>query len=91
MKVGTYAIISLMVYSTIQKLELKYVESDAFLHFKQNLSVSLENDTFDSRQIDDHIMKFRIKVSTSLAFCCGIVQVSKILLLFSIELMTKKK
>lgn len=79
MKVGTYAVISLMVLSTIQRLELEYIETDAFTQFKQSLSnsnLTLNNETnSNSNQIDDHIMKFRTKVSTSLAFWCGVVQV----------------
>jgi len=72
--VGTYAVISLMVYSTIQRLELEYVESDAYSQFK-HLNQTLNNGSVSDHIIDDHLMEFKIKVSTSLAFWCGIVQV----------------
>ena len=69
-----------MVYSTIQRLELEYVESDAYSQFKKqnyliNLNQTLNNGSVLDHTMDDHLMEFKIKVSTSLAFWCGIVQV----------------
>jgi len=81
LSVGTYAVISLMVLSTIQRLELEYTDSETFFRFKQNYLIenqTLNNGTISNYNIDDHIMEFKIKVSTSLAFWCGIVQVDLI-------------
>lgn len=69
-----------MVYSTISRLESEYVESDAFLNYKKSLLNNnftlLNESTSLNSDHDDHIMNFRIRVSTSLAFWCGTVQVS---------------
>lgn len=72
LSVGTYAVVSLMVYSTINRLELKYLETNEYLDFKKSIANTTDLDT----QLDnDHIMQFRLKVATSLAFWCGIIQV----------------
>jgi hypothetical protein len=77
LSVGSYAVIALMVYSVIQRLEIEYVESNEFLNLFRNNS----NNTLLK---DENIMQFRIKVSACLTFWCGIVQVNYNIYLISI-------
>jgi solute carrier family 26 (sulfate anion transporter), member 6 len=78
LSVGTYAVISLMVYSVIQRLESEYLESnDYYLNSTNNNTTIINN-------LDDHIMNFRIKIATSLAFWCGCVQIILALFKFGI-------
>lgn len=80
LSVGTFAVISLMVYSSITKLE------DEFLHANK-LSINTLNKSnesnFDSNtnqlpHDNSEIMLARVKIATALAFWCGIVQVKLI-------------
>ena len=89
LSVGTYAVISLMVYSVIQRLESEYLESnDYYLIFNLNSTNNNNNNNNNNtniiNNIDDHIMTFRIKVATSLAFWCGCVQIILALFKFGI-------
>jgi sulfate anion transporter 6 len=68
LSVGTFAIISLMVYSTINKLEEQLSPG---LALTQNMNETL-NSTID---ITDQTM-IRVRIATSLAFWSGIVQVT---------------
>lgn len=63
-----------MVYSTISRLEGEYVDTEEYSNYRNNLANSSNQTVSD---IDDHIMEFRLKVATSLAFWCGIVQVNQ--------------
>jgi MFS superfamily sulfate permease-like transporter len=78
LSVGTYAVVSLMVYSAISKCELIYLETDDYLKFKNSLVNNSNNDNENA----DHIMKFKLKVATSLAFWCGLIQVLLAILRF---------
>jgi solute carrier family 26 (sulfate anion transporter), member 6 len=85
LSVGTYAVISLMVYSVIQRLESEYLESNEYYLLNLNSTNNNYNNTIIINNLDDdHIMKFRIKVATSLAFWCGCVQIVLALFKFGI-------
>jgi MFS superfamily sulfate permease-like transporter len=85
LSVGTYAVISLMVYSVIQRLESEYLESNEYYLLNLNSTNNNYNNTITINNLDDdHIMKFRIKVATSLAFWCGCVQIVLALFKFGI-------
>lgn len=73
LSVGTYAVVSLMVLSTIQRVETDYIDTKEFNEFKQNLTNLTEE--VSSAQVEQHIMDIRLKIATSLAFWCGITQV----------------
>ena len=85
---GTYAVTTIMVYSTISRLELAFIESPEYLLYKKNSlsnndSFFLSNETIvKNNEIDEMIMGFRLKVATSLTFWCGIIQVKKIKIIY---------
>ena len=75
-----------MVYSTISRMEIEYLESPSYLALKNlqtnesNIpSSEFHNSTVvqikSAQEPDEHIMQFRVKVAASLAFWCGFVQV----------------
>jgi MFS superfamily sulfate permease-like transporter len=76
LSVGTYAVISLMVYSAISRVEQKY----ALEHVESILRSSILNTTITTQQnkflLDDVNYNFKLKISSSLAFWCGIFQVN---------------
>jgi MFS superfamily sulfate permease-like transporter len=74
LSVGTFAIVSIMILSTITKLEPKYIELE--------LS-KLANRTEDTQLDDSTIHDVRLNIATSLALWCGIIQVNKILFAFN--------
>lgn len=69
LSVGSYAVIALMVYSVIQRLEIEYLESNEYLNL-------FKNNSNNTALKDEIIMQFRIKVSACLTFWCGVVQVN---------------
>ncbi len=66
-----------MVYSTLNKVETTYLDTNEYNLFKQSLSNINNTDQADLLD-SQHLMSFRLKVSTSLAFWCGIIQVLNI-------------
>ena len=68
LSVGTFAVTSLMVYSTISRVEMEYRKDHPF-QSQQNIS-TLAKESFDN---DEYRLK--IGISTCLAFWCGIFQV----------------
>jgi MFS superfamily sulfate permease-like transporter len=69
LSVGTFAIVSIMILSTITKLEPKYIELE--------LS-KLANRTENSQLDDSTVHGIRLNIATSLALWCGIIQVNNI-------------
>ena len=74
LSVGTYALVSLMVYSTISQQEAIYLDS---LVSSPNPINMTDNNGSLIAELDPivDLMEFRIKVATSLCFWCGIIQV----------------
>jgi MFS superfamily sulfate permease-like transporter len=76
LSVGTFAVTSLMVYSTVYKLEQQHlmrINND-----EQNISIlndmSNQTGSFETGlSIENHDIK--VKIATALAFWCGIFQV----------------
>lgn len=68
LSVGTYALVSLMVYSTISRIESEHSICSS------NLNVSLHQN-LTNLDSNDCKMRFKLDIATSLAFWCGIVQV----------------
>lgn len=65
LSVGTFAILSIMVYSTITKLENKFIET-------ASLNSTLESNITN---FDEKLMDVRLRIATSLSFWCGVVQI----------------
>ena len=93
LSVGTYAVISLMVYSAISRVEQKYalepVESVMRMNMNMNVTnltlveiegINLSNFSLNSIQNvnngDDANYQLKLRISSSLAFWCGIFQVN---------------
>jgi MFS superfamily sulfate permease-like transporter len=98
LSVGTFALISLMVYSTVSRLELEYSESLKYSHLLSNslrtvqpttetatrmdiqsltsVNYELNNNTSLNFKTDIDMLPLKVKIATSLAFWCGIFQVS---------------
>jgi len=70
LSVGTYAVISLMVYSTINRVEQKYSIENAMTMTTMNITTS------HGLNYRDVNYNFKQKISSSLAFWCGMFQVS---------------
>lgn len=84
--VGTFAIISIMVYSTISRLEPKYMEIEmsklnSSTMFSDNLNLN------GTELVLEKAQEVKLKIANSLAFWCGIVQV--ILSIFKFGSITK--
>ena len=81
LSVGTFAVTSLMVYSTINRMETDFLASEEYLKLSQIDLTVLNNTDIDYRlnqtnlDLDNTIVMFRIKVASSLAFWCGFFQV----------------
>lgn len=71
LSVGTFAVTSLVVFSTISRIESEYPE------LAYSSSNSTQNSSLPSFDNENSIMNFRIKIATALAFWCGIIQVNK--------------
>ena len=69
MSFGTFAIMAIMVYATINRLEPKYIES---IRFEQNLTSNSTNFNLIDNNI---VMEIKLKIATTLCFCCGTIQV----------------
>lgn len=74
LSIGTYAVVSLMVYSTINRLENDYIVTNKYSDFTRSLN-NLSREDVNS-QNEQHILDFRLRVATSLTFWCGLIQVS---------------
>ncbi|RNA41758.1 prestin [Brachionus plicatilis] len=70
LSVGTFAVTSLIVYSTISRLETEYPE------------LAFPNSFENSTSTEGPSMEFKIKVATGLAFWCGVIQIIFSLLKF---------
>jgi hypothetical protein len=80
LSVGTFAIISIMVYSTIMRLENKYMNDDKEFFLKTNESYSDLNQTNYSSNfmMNERVARresVKLMIATSLSFWCGIVKV----------------
>lgn len=78
LSVGTFALVSLMVYGSISKLEAEFLQTKSVIVSTE----IIQNNTNGSTIIDhvnlisyEDLMAFRVKVATSLAFWCGVIQV----------------
>ena len=80
LSVGTYAIISLMVLSTINKVEQKYTSAETVSQIYASSDMNsthfglLENSTSDMSLTNSNY-ELKLRISSSLAFWCGIFQV----------------
>jgi MFS superfamily sulfate permease-like transporter len=82
LSVGTFAILSIMIYSTITRLEGKYVDIElksmnlngtlGFSGLSGNGSISIE------QHVLEHV---KLKIATTLAFWCGVFQVNLIIII----------
>lgn len=77
LSVGTFALVSLMVYGSISKLEAEFLQNKSIIITSEVIS----NATNESAIIDhinfiseEDLIAFRVKVATSLAFWCGVIQ-----------------
>ncbi len=82
LSVGTFAIISIMVYSTIMRLENKYVNDDKDLFLTTNTNESYQSDwnqtNSDLMMMNEKAARresVKLMIATSLSFWCGIVKV----------------
>ena len=78
LSVGTFAIISIMVYSTIMRLENKYMNDYKDFFSKTNESYSDWNQTNSDFMMNEKAARresVKIMIATSLSFWCGIVKV----------------
>ncbi len=81
LSVGTFAVTSLMVFSTVNKLEGEL--TDQYLMAQKNASLKIDSFTHDyfhhSNETMLHTMPdpqtIKLRIATSLAFWCGIIQV----------------
>jgi hypothetical protein len=67
LSVGCYALVSLMVYSSISRIETEYCNSPNYLA-QNHLNSSLNLTAHDTK-------KCKLEIATSLAFWCGVFQV----------------
>ena len=75
MSVGTFAVMSIMVYSTITNLEGKYMGLEqAQQSFNESAFSSDQADSTPSVDLET-LMKVKLKIATALAFWGGIIQV----------------
>jgi MFS superfamily sulfate permease-like transporter len=77
LSVGTYAVTSLMVFSSISRLEEKYlIELKSSRNVTSIESVTSANETLliDTSAADD-LESVKLRIATALAFWCGIFQV----------------
>ena len=71
LSVGTFAVVSLMVYSTISELEITLGE-------KYYPSIDEESVATNSSEINSaDVYALKLKISTALCFWCGCVQVNQ--------------
>jgi hypothetical protein len=81
LSVGTFAITSLMVYSTIIRVEAEYFDSlDHAQRSSQNLDLNDESRNLTGRLKHfghDHA-SVKLEIATGLAFWCGVVQVKSL-------------
>lgn len=73
LSVGTFAIVSLMIYSSISRLEVDFIGNNKVLEVGRNSTESFPDGT--GYITEEQVMGFRLKVATSLCFWCGIIQV----------------
>ena len=71
LSVGTFAVIALMVYSSINRMETEFLVNKIVL---ANNSDELRQN-FTNYMTEDQVLAFRIKIATSLCFWCGTFQV----------------
>ena len=72
---GTFAVTSLMVYSTVNRIESEFSEIYKLNDQMSNNSLTDLNQTSSNTAYDPQALK--IKISTGLAFWCGIFQVNQ--------------
>lgn len=83
LSVGTFALVSLMVYGSVSKLEAEFLVSKRII---QDISFQAFQDAHNESFVlgknanagdyitESELMAFRVKVATGLAFWCGIIQ-----------------
>ena len=72
LSVGTFAIIFIMIASTIDKLEEELSVGIITKTYTNNTFILNESNLTDS---SDQLLQIRVRIATSLAFWTGIVQV----------------
>jgi hypothetical protein len=72
LSVGTFAIICIMIASTIDKLEEELSAGIITKTYTNNTFILNESNLTDS---SDQLLQIRVRIATSLAFWTGIVQV----------------
>ena len=82
---GTFALVSLMVYGTVNRLEADFLESKTMIfntktsdhgfNVSFNVNTSRINIDLTDYITEYQVMDFRVKVATALCFWCGIIQV----------------
>lgn len=82
LSVGTFAILSIMVYSTIARLESKYMDVavddyESVGGYFKNETSNLNQTLIHSSMLDVKRQAIKLMIATSLSFWCGIVKVSK--------------
>ncbi|CAF0714401.1 unnamed protein product [Brachionus calyciflorus] len=76
LSVGTFAVTSLIVYSTITRIETEYPQLNYSNLNLTNFESNNENSSLSSEyDVESITMNFKIKIATGLAFWCGIIQV----------------
>lgn len=75
LSVGTFAIVCIMIASTINKLEDQLAGGILVDGNNTNITDYSNNSTNSSTQITDEILLVRVRIAISLAFWTGIVQV----------------
>lgn len=73
LSVGTFAIVSLMIYSSVSRLEVDFIGNNKVLEVSMNSTEAFTEGT--GYITEEQVMEFRLKVATSLCFWCGIIQV----------------
>jgi hypothetical protein len=81
MSVGTFSVLSIMIYSSITKLETKFIDQQ----------IDILNNFNSTEQVielsEDESYEIKLKIATALAFWCGILQVK----IFNLSIYTFKK
>ena len=80
---GTFALVSLMVYGSISKLEAEYLDGKTLIfdvksidsNISSNFNVSLKAVDLVEFITEGQLKDFRLKIATALCFWCGVVQV----------------
>lgn len=73
LSVGTFALVSLMIYGSISRLETEYLQDKTLVEAINSSTIIQDNDV--KYITADQVMEFRVKIAGALCFLCGVVQV----------------